>query len=429
MGNSLILREVLRYVPMFRGSIFVIKISGELIEQDDLFANTIVDIALLQALGIKLVLVHGASQQINSLLEATGHKTKKTQAVEVTDPELMEVVKRACAMTTLKVVAQLSKVSQTISSIKTFNGNVVRSKRKGILGGVDHQLTGEVDFIDVDTLTKVLESNLMPVISPLAINSQGETLYLVADEIAAGIAIKLAAKKLIFMTEVDGIFVQGSMLRQQTLEEATKLVQETSFVSGDILFKLQKSIEVCQAGVSRVHFINGKRDGSLLLEIFSRDGSGTMIYGDTYTNIRSALPSDIQRIMEMAEMSVREERLVGRTAKDIQKILDQFIVYEKDDQVIGCCHLRTWPEEQCAEIAHLVVDENYRHQGIATQLIEYLEDKTKKQGLKMIFALTTRAESWFVNRQFREGSPDVLPADRKKVYDYTRNSKVMVKNL
>lgn len=429
MENPLLLREALRYIPIFRGSIFVIKISGELIERDDLLANTIVDIALLQTLGIKPVLIHGADQQINSLLGAAGRKRKRTKAVEVTEPELMEIIKQACAMTTLKVIAQLSKVGQTVAPMKAFSGNLVRAKRKGVLEGVDYQLSGEVDSVDVDTLKKVLEGNLVPVISPLAISSQGEILYLVADEIAAEIAIRLAARKLIFMINVDGIFVKGELLRQQTLKEAIELVQETSFVSGDILSKFQEGIRVCRAGVPRIHFINGKRDGSLLLEIFSRDGSGTMIYRDTYANIRPARPSDIQRIMQMAEMPIREKRLIRRTVEELQEALPQFIVYEKDDQVIACCRLMIWPEEQCGEIAHLVVDENYRHQGIAVQLIEYLEDRARKQRLQIVFALTTRAESWFLNRKFSEGNPDILPQDRKRLYDRTRRSKVMVKKL
>ncbi|MFA6411002.1 MAG: GNAT family N-acetyltransferase, partial [Candidatus Buchananbacteria bacterium] len=142
-----------------------------------------------------------------------------------------------------------------------------------------------------------------------------------------------------------------------------------------------------------------------------------------------ATTDDVSRIMEITENPVREEKLVRRSAEEVRENITEYLVYEKDGQVIGCCRLRYWLAEKVAEFSHLVVDPDYHHRGIAAQLLEYSEKEAGKKGMDSIFALTTRTESWFVNRGFRLQDLSTLPREKQETYDHGRKSKIMGKPL
>jgi len=429
MQNPLAIRDLLRYIPLFRGATFVIKLNGELITQTDQLANVIVDVALLQQLGIRPIMVHGAGHQMANLFELSKLRSENGPGGWIITGEQMELIKQTCSLATLELTRLFSNIAQTVAPIRLFTGNTVRAKRRGVISGIDHCLSGEVDQVDTATISAVQSEGLLPIISPLASDKNGSLLFLGADELATQVAISLKAQKLIFLVNADGVFVQRKLISQLTVEEAKELSKEGGFVSGSMLRKLRQGTDACQKGVDRVHFINGKRDGVLLQELFSRDGIGTMIHRDVYANIRPAEPKDVQPIMELTDQEASEGRLVHHGIEEVQRELGSYFVYEKDSQVIGCCRLVCWPESQMAEIRHLVVDDSYRRQGVAANLVERLEQEARQRGMRQIFALTTRAESWFVNRNFEVGSPDLLPPERRGAYDHTRNSKVMVKSL
>lgn len=426
MKYPLALREALHYIPLFRDKIFVIKMSGELIKSDE-FGKIIMDIALLQTLGIHPVIIHGIDAAAKDLLpnvDGIGHEKS-----DVINDDRLNKLKPVCTMITIDILSRLSEVSQTIVPIRACTGTFIRAKRKGVINGINQQLLGEVDTIDVEIIGKLLKEGAIPVISPLATTAQGELLYLPADELAAEVAIWISAAKLLFMTGIDGIFIEKEMLSQLPLEQAIKLAAEEKFVSGEVLFKLKQAIKACQRGIPRVHFLNGWRDGSLLQEIFSRDGNGTMLYNDIYLNIRPAELDDVARIIEMAEVPIQEEKIIHRTADEIRGQINEYLVYEKDGQAIGCCRLHYWQTEKALEFSHLVIDQEYRHRGIAAQLLEYCEKEGRKKGMERIFALTTRAESWFVNRGFQLQAISTLPDAKRKTYDRSRHSKIMGKSL
>lgn len=426
MENPLVLRAALQYISMFQGSTFVIKINGDLVKND--FLGIAQDIALLHALGIKVVVVFGCQQQIEAAIQVNYGKKKTVEksGYWVTDPEMLEVIKGICTTIQLEIVATLTSIAPTAD---IFTGNVIRAKRRGVVDGTDFQLTGEVDTIKSKTLQTALDNDMITVISPLATNKQGEILHLMSDEVATSLTIGLRAKKLIFMTSVDGIYVHSELIRQIEVDKMAELVNNTRFVSGNILFKAQMAIRACQQGIPRTHIINGKRDGALLLETFSRDGIGTLIYSDTYAEIRPALPDDIPSLVAMAKPYVAEGTVINKTVAELTEVLDEIMVFEKDHGIVGCCRLTTFEKNSSCEISYLVVDQSCRHQNIATKLLEFAENKGRDRGLSHIFALTTRAESWFVNRQFRKVDKDMLPASRRETYDENRRSKVMLKQL
>lgn len=426
MKDPLGLRTILHYLPLYKGRIFVIKISGTLVQSPAEFAKIAIDIALMQTLGVSIIVVHGINDDTKKLLaSSSGIAKRPTDAI--TD-ELMEKLKPICTSITAEILSKFSQVDHAVSDIRACVGTFVKAKRKGVIDGIDQKRLGEVDSIDIDGVKRLITSGFIPTFSPLATTRQGELLYIPADELAAEIAIQMSAVKLIYLTGVKGIYANGNLISQLSVPEAQEFAQG-SLISGDVLFKLEKGINACQKGVSRIHFLDGWQDGALLLEILSRDGCGSMLYGDTYINIRSAELDDVDRIMVITDIPAQEQALICRTVEEIRQHIGEYFVYEKDGFVIGCCRVHAWPNEQIGEFSHLVVAAEYRHQGIAMKLLELSEEHFRQQGLARIFALTTRTESWFVNRGFREQDIKYLPEEKRQAYNAQRKSKVMGKSL
>lgn len=423
MENPLLLREALQYIPKFRGSACVIHVSGDLVARRDAITGIATDVALLHALGIKPIIVHDADAQIDQVLGKAGRSNPQGDIVRHDDGDL---VKQAAAATNLEVVSRLSNIAHTIEPLNVFTGNVVRAKKRGTIRGVDHEMAGEVDAVDTATILRVQEIGLIPVISPIALDALGNVLHLNAREAATAIAIALRAGKLIFMAKEDDVVRAGDVARQFAVEDATNALKDGSVPSSPV-FKL--GVHACLKGVARAHIIDGSTDGSLLLEIFSRDGIGTMIYHDVYANVRAARIDDVHRIIELGELPTQEQRIVNRTIQEIEDHIGNYVVYEMDDQVVGCCRFTMWPEDRCGEISHLVVDDEYRRRGVAIDLLGYIETHARKQGLTSIIALTTRAETWFYNRGFEESNAQALPESRRLALDPARNSKILLKAL
>lgn len=427
MESPLSLRAAIGIIPMYKGSTFVIKINGDLIENN--FSSIAEDIALLHAVGIKIVILFGCQQQIQKAIRTTKNKNHslKEDGYMVTSPEILKSIKGICTAVQLEIVAGLTKVAPKTNC---FTGNIVRAKKRGVVSGVDFQLTGEVDIVNSQLLQQMLDQDMITVISPLATDQQGEILHLMSDEVAAQVAISIGARKLIFMTNVDGIYVHSELIRHIKAEDVKELLADDErLISGNILFKVNTAIRACNQGIPRVHIINGKQDGALLSEIFSRDGIGTLIYSDAYAQIRSATTDDIPTLVNMAKPYTEEGTVIKKTIAELAEVIDEILIFEKDQIILGCCILTVFKDDNCSEISYLAVDQSCHHQGIATKLLKFAEEKSLDLGLRYIFALTTKAESWFVNLQFREGSTDILPNSRREAYDKTRRSKVMAKEL
>ncbi|MFA5021829.1 MAG: amino-acid N-acetyltransferase [Patescibacteria group bacterium] len=425
MEDPLAMRNMLRYIPLIHDRILVVKMGGQII-RDKKFINILLDLLLLHTLGVQLVIVHDIDDQTKALLPgANGIGSKPS---DVITPEVIDRIKPACATTLVDLLSKLSQINQTVAPINAFSGALVKARHKGVVAGVDQQQLGEVDTVDTEAIMTLLKQRLIPVISPLGTTKQGKLLYLPADEVAAEVAIQMPALKLLYLTKYDGIFARGQKVDQLCLSEAVSLAS-SNLVSGDMLFKLQQGIKACQFGVPRVHFINCSHDGAVLTELFTRDGIGTMLYNDNYLNIRPAGLDDVSRIMAMTENPVREDRLLRRSVEEVSANIGEYLVYEKDNLVIGCCRLHYWQTEKAAELSHLVVDPEYHRKGTAAQLLEYCENEAKRKEMERIFALTTRTESWFVNRGFRIMDVNALPTEKRTTYNPNRGSKIMGKPL
>jgi amino-acid N-acetyltransferase len=190
-------------------------------------------------------------------------------------------------------------------------------------------------------------------------------------------------------------------------------------------------VAACEAGVPRVHIINGEVDEGLLAEVFSNEGIGTLVYANEYTQIRRALKKDIRALLNLTKNSVASEELVKRSRTSIEKQVSDYYLYEIDRNPVACVALHHYPEQNKGELAFLYVAPSHENMGIGSKLIHFVEARAREQGLAELITLSTQAFTYFISKGgFIEGSPDDLPPSRRERYDASgRKSKVLIKRL
>ncbi|XP_048334752.2 probable amino-acid acetyltransferase NAGS2, chloroplastic isoform X1 [Ziziphus jujuba] len=195
------------------------------------------------------------------------------------------------------------------------------------------------------------------------------------------------------------------------------------------LSELAAAAFVCRGGVQRVHLLDGTKEGVLLLELFKRDGMGTMVASDLYEGTRTARVTDLSGIREIIQPLEASGILVRRTDEELLEALCNFVVVEREGQIIACAALFPFLEEKCGEVAAIAVSSDCRGQGQGDKLLDYIEKKASALGLERLFLLTTRTADWFVRRGFSECSIELIPEERRRKINLSRNSKYYIKKL
>jgi amino-acid N-acetyltransferase len=264
----------------------------------------------------------------------------------------------------------------------------------------------------------------------LGFDGDGRTYRVNSDSVAVELAQALGAMKLIFITTRDGLFSDGKLIRQMLVADLMALLQRNA-LPAELLSKAHHAVAACQAGVQRVHIINGCVDEGLLAEVFSNEGIGTLIYANEYQQIRRALKKDVRSILALTKGSVATEELVRRTRASIEKQLDDYYLFEIDKNPVACVGLHSYPEFGKAELGCLYVSPSHENQGIGRKMIQFAENKAREMGLAELIALSTQAFTYFQSKAgFAEGTPDDLPPARREKYEQSgRKSKVLVKKL
>lgn len=416
-------RSASPYIHAHRGHTFVICFDGEAV-QDHKFSNLIHDIALLSSLGIRLVLVHGIRPQIEQGLQVHGKKSKYVNNIRITDEMALKCVKAACGEVRADIESLLSmgltNSPTTGFSIYTTSGNFITARPIGVRDGVDFLYTGEIRYIDVATITQRLDSGCIVLVSPLGYSPTGETFNLLTEEVAAAVAIGLKTTKLIYLIEDEGLFTNnGQLLRQLTLPEAQNHPNYNN--------QLKNAVRACQNGVERVHLLSRHIEGALLLELFTRDGIGTLVSTNPYENIRKATIDDVGGILELIKPLEEAGILVRRSREKLEMEIEYFTVQERDGMVVACAAL--YPFMDVAELACLAVDDHYRGTDRGGTLLTFLEQKARQLKIKKIFVLTTQTAHWFQERGFKIADLQSLPIERQKMYNYQRQAKVFIKQI
>jgi amino-acid N-acetyltransferase len=426
-------RAAAPFVHAFRGCTFVIAFGGEVVA-DGRFAEIVQDLNLLASLGVRLVLVHGTRPQIDALLEERGVRPRYVRDVRVTDEATLKCVKEANGRVRLEIEALLSmglpNSPMANSTIRVASGNFVVARPRGVLDGVDLQYAGEVRKINADMLQARLGDGEIAMVSPLGYSPTGEIFNLTVEDVAAAVASALRADKLIFLLEGPGIVnSKGQLLRELTVSEGEKLLTRPTRLTIDVQLYLPTAISAVTNGVRRAHFIDRNREGALLLELFSREGVGSMLTHDPLETLRPAKIEDVGGILRLIEPLEREGVLVKRGRELLEREIDHFFVVEHDGIVIGCGALYPFPESKAAELACIAVQPDRRDAGVGDRLLEFIEDEARRRRLNRLFVLTIRATHWFIERGFAEAGVDELPAKKQALYNLQRNSKVLTKSL
>lgn len=417
------------YIHVHRGQTMVLCFAGEAV-LDPNFPALIHDIALLTSLGVRVVLVHGARPQIDACLRAAGIETTYVRGLRVTDAAALHCVKAAAGAVRVEIEALLSTgiVNSPMAGahVRVASGNFVTAMPIGVLDGIDFQHTGEVRRVDGAGIDSRLAAGDLVLVPHIGYSPTGEVFNLSYHDVATAIAIELRARKLVFLLEGEGIRdASGEVLAQFTDQEAEQWIARQS--PERVPAELPCAIRAAGAGVRRVHLVPRAVDGALLLELFSRDGIGTMVSDDPFDHLRHASIEDVGGILELIRPLEAEGALVRRSREKLEREIERFIVLARDGAVIACAALYPYPQEQVAEIACLAVHPAYRNRGYGDTLFDNLEEQARAAGLRQLFVLTTQTAHWFQERGFLEASVESLPVAKRRLYNLQRNSKVFVK--
>jgi acetylglutamate kinase len=294
MENVAILTQALPYIRKYKNKIFVVKLGGELAQREDLLDDIARDLSLLYQIGIKLLIVHGGGPQATELSEKLGITPKFIEGRRITDQATLEVTKMVFAgKINHEILTMLRKHGAKSVGLSGIDGDVIIATRRppvevvnsetGEKGNVDYGLVGDIAKINAELLHILFENDYIPVISSLADDGEGHILNINADTVAARIAVAIRADKYITMTNVGGILRNvgdpESRISAVSKGEALKLIDE-GVIKGGMIPKIRECVRAVESGVSRVHILNGLQKNSLLLEIFTKKGNGTMIVSD-----------------------------------------------------------------------------------------------------------------------------------------------------
>ena len=421
------------YIHAHRDRIFVIAFGGEAIA-DNQFSDLLHDIALLHSLGIRLVLVHGARPQIEKKLKANGSTFEYANGLRITDDIALTCVKEAAGTVRVEIEALLSmgldNTPMSGARIGVTSGNFVIARPLGIRNGIDYCHTGEVRRVEGAAIRQHLEDRRIVLLSPLGYSPTGEVFNLSAEEIATATASELHADKLILLTEGDALKdSRRRLIRQLTLKEATSLLDSKRQLPAPVERHLQHAIQACQHGVRRVHLLDRQQSGALLLELFTRDGLGTLITADTYEDLREASIDDVGGILALIRPLEDEGILVKRSRERLEMEINHFLVIERDGTVIACAALYPCDKQPVAELACVAVHTDYHNAGYGDALLQTIEMRAKRTDIKKLVVLTTRTAHWFREHGFSAGDKSDLPARKKDLYNYQRNSRIFFKLL
>ena len=426
-------RSVAPYINAFRGKTFVIAFGGELVA-DGKFVELTHDFNLLAALGIRLVLVHGARPQIEQHLSKNNLADTYHFGIRLTDAETMQCVKEAVGRVRVEIEALLSmglaNSPMANADIRVAGGNFITARPIGIINGVDLQHTGTVRKVDVAALRDRMEFGEVVLLSPLGYSPTGEVFNLTLEDVATATAIALDADKLVFLMDTDGVQdKKGKLSKELTVAQAQAALDKKHNLPDDVALFLPCAIRACEAGVARTHLISRHTDGALLQELFSDEGIGTMVVESTLNTLRAASIEDVGGILQLLRPLEAEGVLVRRSRELLEREIIRFVVLEHDHRIIGCAALYPFPNEASAELACLAVDAQCRDRGYGEAILKHISSLARTQGMKKLFVLTTRTAHWFVERDFKEVDVNQLPKEKKALYNYQRRSKVFVKNL
>jgi len=457
MGNNLsnvdLVREAFHYQSHFKDSTMVFKIDFPVTETPG-FSYLMKDLALLAKTGFRIVIVPGARELIDAVLKqheitsdydtsSYGEPHDLREPTRITTAKAIPFVEMAAFDVATRFMTCLSG-----SRVDAVIGNFVRARGLGVVNGIDMEHTGTVDKIYVDSISRVLELGMIPILPCIGWSPSGKPYNVPSDEIALEVSAALGTIKLFITSARSGICRDwfpipesietrddGSISRL-TPQEAEMLIETFAKLptnADDVktvqaLREYRLALRALRAGVDRVHIIDGREEGAVLKELFSNLGAGTMVYTDEYESIRPLRSRNVPDILHLMEPFMQKGKLVRRTAEQIQERKDDYYVFEVDGSVRACGALHDWGEGQ-GEIAAVASDSRCAGMSLGRKIVEYLIEKARKKNMTRVFVLTICTHDWFESLGFSEIPVDSLPERKRQSYDMERKSKVFALQL
>jgi len=466
-------RGCANYIANHRNTIVVYHIPGDLLQWDG-FSDLMDDIALTWILGVKPVIIVGCRKQVDdrlidsncslSSLSADGKSVecdddgvKRYDSVRITDLDTLRIVKEEAGYVRFEVERHLGRALHLHGTVdhnalkdgNVVSGNFYSAQPYGVIDGVDFMYTGSPRRIEAEKIEQVLKAHDVVLLTSLGTSPSGEIFNVNSEHLAACVAGSLKASKVIYFT------VNGLAFREVNSE---KLVQNLKFSDAKRLLNYNKvymnsrkgfatiehdadlsphaveafvktgwSISALEKGVKRAHII-APINGALLQELYTRDGSGTLISRDIYEGIRNANVNDVAGIYEMIEPFIASGYLVDRPKNVLEKDISSYYVFTRDNLIIACAQLKLF-ENGFAEIGCMVVKKEYRSQGRGDAMLCFLERMSVLCDCPNVFVLSTQTMEWFVEHGYKGTTVDQLPPSRKEVYNHQRKSKIYMKRI
>jgi len=455
------------YIATHRNALAVFHIPGDLMDVNPAgFRDLMNDISLTWLLGMRIVIVAGCRYQINKRLskeqttETSNSKDDENIHTEhmgmlATDNELLRIVKEEAGYVRFEVERQLARALKggngnggEVSEGNVVSGNFFSAQPFGVLDGVDYKYSGFVRRMETNKIHQVHQNRDIVLLTTLGFSPTGEVFNVNSEYLAAYAAGALGASKVIYFLEKNAGLrhkVHGSIIQHLRINDGRHLLDMNGIQTETkgflrledcpydygaeqlLLIKMGWGMNALKAGVKRVHLIS-PYNGALLQELYTRDGSGTMISGDLYDGIQPATVNDVNAIFEVISPLVEKGILVERTKAALERDIEQYHVYTRDDLLIACGQLKMF-EDGYAEFGCLVVNPLYRAKGRGDAMLGYLERLCVQAGATNLFVLSTQTMEWFVERGFDEAGVECLPPSRQATYNHDRGSKIYTKKV
>jgi len=412
------------------------------------------DLTLLGRLGVRIVLCFGLRAQLEERLDDASPGARIVDGRRVTDDAALEELVTAAGRARTDLEARLSRglpnTPMAGEPPSVSSGNLVTARPFGVHDGVDFRHTGTVREVRTAALRTLLDAGHLVLLPPLGHSLTGDVFNLPVDEVAERVAIELGADKLVYLVDTLPCDAEGQVIRQASAArlDAEAVVPEDGRPAGERLRRiLGRACRAARAGVARVHLLEGGDPDALLRELFSRDGSGTMVTATRWDHVRDAVIGDVGGIIELITPLQESGALVARSREQLELDIERFVVTERDGTIIACAALHLHGPlggdgggaeassdppgvaPLTAEIACVATHLAYRGAGHADALLTLLEERARRAGAARVLLLSTRAGHWFVERGYVETTPAALPAARHALYNRQRNSKVYEKRL
>jgi amino-acid N-acetyltransferase len=418
------LRQISPYLKSHQGKTFVLHLDAELWKSED-FISICHEIALLNVLNVKLVIVMGSPQSTPRPIDFLQMQSYNAALAKQSDQLISHLS------------SGLSDAAGSGGQTHVVSGNVVKARPVGIIRGVDFGFAGKVSRIDIAKLEQWIDhagSGAIAVLPSKGYSVSGEIYGLQSQSLACQVAKELGAEKLIFLlSEISleaTIFAASKkwMSFTQLLNSEKQNYQEVEFLTGSAASRrLQYWLVQYQSEhLKRVHLLPGEPE-ALLKELYTADGYGHMIAADNYDEIRQATISDIPGILALIQPMEQTGELVARPREQLEQEHHLFTLLLRDNKIIGCAAL--YPYGKQAELACFVISQSYQKRGLARFLLREMEQKAREQSIEELFVLSTQTGGWFIQNGFARIGRDDLPEQKKQFYNWQRQSIAYAKSI